>query len=182
MANAARIRVEWSGVVGPGVSTFYAQEADAAAALAAVAEFFDDIASLIVPSVTWTFPDVGDVIDISNGQIVGSWSGSSVTPFSGEAGATTRAAGVGAYVRWETPAIVNGRRVRGRTFITELNSGGFENDGTLSSTTLTTLRTAADTLAGLGLICVYSPTTSGLGTVSSAVVPDRITALRSRRL
>lgn len=184
MANAARIRVEWAGVVGPGVSTFYSEEADAAAAYAAVRTFFDAIKTLLVPSVTLTFPNTGDLIDVGTGQISGSWSATSAGSVTGTATTVMRAAGVGAFVRWETGGIINGRRVRGRTFITEVSTGFYESNGTLTSGSITTLQSAAQTLASSGLIAIYSRLPGGGGAlsgVSSASVPDRVTSLRSRR-
>lgn len=184
MPNIARIRVEWSGVVGGGLSTFYALEADAAAAYAAVRAFFDDIDGQVVPTITWSFPNVGDVLDSATGQITGSWTATQLSTVSGTASETRRAASVGVRVTWQTGAVIGGRRVRGATYITDLSIGAYENDGTLSSSALEAFRNAASDLAAEGVLLVWSrpgPNGSGTSEITSATVADRVTALRSRR-
>jgi hypothetical protein len=58
----------------------------------------------------------------------------------------------------------------------------YETDGTIASVTLTTLRTAANTLvSSLGMFHVRTPSTGGSAPITSADVPDKVVVLRSRR-
>jgi len=93
-------------------------------------------------------------------------------------------------VNWRTNQIRNGRRVRGRSFLVPLAGSAFEGNGTLSASTLTSLKSAADTLrtaAGTTQLGVYArPTTKdatdGLwAQVTANTVPDMGAVLRSRR-
>jgi hypothetical protein len=110
------------------------------------------------------------------------------------------AGGTGGVVNWLTGAVVNGRKVRGRTFLVPLMSNGFSNDGTLTSGCVSTLTAAGN--AALGTtgcnMTVWSkiwdkkPTSppaavppkqigGSLARVTSVLVPDRAAQLRSRR-
>lgn len=105
--------------------------------------------------------------------------GTSGTPYSGATGAV---------IEWLTPGVVNSRVVRGRTFLVPLALGAFDNAGSLSSSTLTTLKDAATTMAGAmtGLSVWHRPTTKAAAdgdawAVSAIRVPDLAAVLRSRR-
>jgi hypothetical protein len=90
---------------------------------------------------------------------------------------------------WNTGAIVNGRRVRGRTFLGPLDNSCLQNDGTLSSSSITHANAlgAAWTDAGLTttLSCVWHRPVGGTGgsnhEIISATVRDKFAVLRSRR-
>lgn len=186
MADLARIRVEWSGVVGGGVSTFHGLEANADTLYTAVSEFFDDIKGEFPSSVGWSFPDTGDVIASETGNLVGTWIASSQTaPFSGSSATHERAAGVGVCVTWDTGFIVGTRRLRGRTFLTDIDTGSYDMDGTIGGGTLTILRNAAAALASTGVLQIWSRPRNGLsghGAVTSSTVRDRVSSLKSRRV
>lgn len=183
MTTLDRIRVNWTGGAGgDGVSTFYAVTT-ATTALADLRTFYDSIKALFPSVFTWSFPNAGDQIESTTGALVGAWtrsSAASVTP--GLAGIYS--GGVGARVRWETGSIVNGHRVRGTTFLTGLLSTQYQSDGSLSAACITALDAAADTMAGTGALVVWSRPVggiSGVSTVTSASVPDKVSWLTSRR-
>ena len=166
------------------MSTFFSDEADISSAFAAVATFFSDVKGEVSNQVTWSFPSSGDVIDSATGTLVGAWTETPIANITGSAAGSNRAAGVGVRISWESTQIYRGRRVKGATFLTELGTGSYSPDGTLDSVSLGEIRDAADTLAATGLLRIWTrPDAQGsaVSTVSSAVVPDRITALRSRR-
>jgi len=186
MPDINRIRVLWNGLSGgEGVSTFYALPS-ASTALADVRDFFFDIRALFPTTLTWTFPGSGDVIDYATGTLTGGWTMAGGAPFVGNAGSATHAAGVGARVRWDTNAIFDGRRLKGSTFLTDMTTSVYEANGTIASGTLTTLQTAADALVATNSISIWHRNTpgeadGGYATVEAAAIPDRVTALRSRR-
>lgn len=186
MASLQRIRVVLSGGVGlPGVSTFYSEVA-VPSAVADVAAFYDDIKGLMPSTVTATILSSGDVIEDSNGSLVGTWSEGTDTQVQGTSG-VSYGAGIGVAVQWNTNGIRNGRRVRGRTFLCPLTSDIFQNDGTIGATPLSTITTAAGILASGGQLRVWSrpssiPAADGEShSVLNASVADRVTSLRSRR-
>ena len=97
------------------------------------------------------------------------------------------AAGVGACVTWLTAGIVNGHRVRGRTFIVPLDGTRYQNDGTLAPGTVAAITNAAqnvlDNAAGNSVI--YSRKVPGRDGTAHAItgfrINDRVATLASRR-
>lgn len=184
MATLNRYRVIWTGGPGgEGVSTFYALPT-ATTALAEIRTFFLSIRALFPSTFSWSFPNSGDQIEDSTGQISGAWSAAAAAPTAGTAPGSTYAAGVGARVRWQTQLILNGRRTRGTTFLTSLSTSAYDAQGTLDTAALNTIQTSADALvAGTDLVIYSRPHNGsfGYGLVIGATVPDRVTSLRSRR-
>lgn len=184
MATLNRYRVIWTGGPGgEGVSTFYALPT-ASTALADIRTFFDSIKGLVPAAFSWTFPNSGDQIEDSTGQISGAWSAAAAPSVVGTSVTTAYAAGVGARVSWQTQLILNGRRLRGTTYITSLSTSSYDTTGTLQTSSLTTLQNAADALIAATDLVIYSRPHNGsfgYGLVIGATVPDRVTALRSRR-
>lgn len=187
MANIARYRVNWTGaaVVGPSVSTFYTDEA-ATGFLAALHNFYNSIKASFPDQLTWTFESSGDLLDVATGAITGSWNDSSQTPITGNI-ATGWAEGVGMRVKWRSSGIVNGRRSVGSTFLVPLGKANFDNSGALADAVVDLVQTAADTLVtnvGADMRVWHRPVNGAGGSaapVISAVVPDAVSWLRSRR-
>lgn len=188
-----RITAQWTGFRGaPGYSNFFfdgalSTEGGVAAAAVAVRGFFQAIREQLPSGSRIDVQATADIIDEASGQIT------SVVDFAQPAqvlGSSTGSysAATGAVVNWNTQDYVNGRRVRGRTFIVPLASGSFDSSGDIAGATLTTLRTAADALVTATLdapLCVWHRPVGGAGgsshVVSSATVPDLGAVLRSRR-
>lgn len=182
--SLARYRVVWTGGPGgQGVSTFHGEPADGSA-LADIQTFFDSIKGLFPAALSWSFPSTGDTIDLATGQIDGSWTTTTQTGVVGTSTNSPWAAGVGAAVRWETGVVHNGRRVRGRTFLTGLVGSAYGPDGTIRDADLVTIQNAATLLAAnAGLVVFYGAGANGNGAapIISAVVPDRVSWLTTRR-
>ena len=186
MAVIMRVPVVWSGVTGlPGVSVFHGV-GTSTAVVTDLLSFFDAIKAFIPSGTQIQVPSSGDSIEDATGALAGSWSLGGGGTVSGT-GSGAWAAGVGVAVTWRTGGIRNGRRVRGRTFLAPLISSSFDTSGTMDSTELNAIQAAADALVGGDELVVWSrPTTSGgsdgtSNLVTAATVPDRVTALRSRR-
>lgn len=185
MPDLRKIPVVWNGLTGlPGVSVFYSADPDDPTV--ALGAFFSAISNRFPNGLTWSCAGSGDTVDVATGVLTGSWTGG--TPFSqsGSGGATAYAAGCGAYVKWGTPLVVDGRRVKGRTFLAPILTSEYQSDGTITSACLTTLQTAANTLEATGLLVVWHRPSPGgsngiAATIDSATVPDQVTSLRSRR-
>lgn len=198
MADLRRLRVVWSGfpVVGDGVTTFYTRSTDPTGFPGAVRSFFSSVAGLAFPALTITVPNTGDVISDVDGSLQGVWTdGTAPAPVTGT-NTGDFAKGVGAQVRWHTDGVVGGRRVVGSTFLVPLAGGIFDADGTLDTTYVTSVKTAADALiASQTTLAIWSrpqPAREGAhGTlparpgssnfVLASSVPDRVSWLRSRR-
>lgn len=181
-----RIVVELTGGTGlPGVNVFYGDPA-VPGLKTDLEAFYDDVADFFPNGITASIPSNGDLIEDSTGALAGTWSSGSPVQHTGFL-VQKYAAGVGVRIQWNTNGIRNGRRVRGGTFICPLTESSLQTDGTLDGSVLAALQTAADNLAAAGHLLVWSRPTPGGGTngdsnlVTSATVPDRITALRSRR-
>lgn len=192
VVTISRVRAVWTGFVGaPGyTSMYFAPESTGIAA--AVRKFFDDIKTQIPSVCTVQVESSGDNINEADGSIVGSWSEAPVLPVVG-GGIGIYSAPSGSVIRWTTAGIVNGRRVKGRTFIVPLDGDAYDSSGTLTAAAITLLNTGADNLIGdvANQLCVWARPFPGsvgqparAGTfhiVSGRVVPDKAAVLRSRR-
>lgn len=185
MATIRRCYITWNGLTGlPGLSVFYAPSGvDPTGDLAT---FFSTIKANFPTGLTWQIPNGGDELDDTNGVLTGGWAGTPST-VSATGSATSWAAGVGAYVNWNTTAVVNGRRVRGRTFLCPLVASAYDNSGTILAAALSTFQTAATALTAGGKTVIWhrpGSVSGGPGSsaaINAAVVPDQVTSLRTRR-
>ena len=188
MANLARVRVQWGGlgVVGPGLSTHYFDEAGNGWS-SDLNVFYDAVKGLFPAGLTWTIPNSGDLIDVATGGISGAWTdagGGTVTA----ATAGGFAVGVGGRIEWHTSGIRNGRRVTGSTFMVPLLASSFSSSGFLQSAPVSTLNAAAVALLSQidNVMHIYSKPTaaSPVGAsheVTSQEVTTQVSTLRSRR-
>jgi len=163
MTTLYRIRAVWSYTPGgPGYTNLYFGTTDPLAAGAQTAAndvqaFFNAIKGLLPTTVSVQIdPSVVMVEDYSSEQ-VGELSlasppaaivGTAAGAYSGPSGAT---------VQWNTVSFLYGRRVKGRTYLVPLTSSVYENNGTIATASLTTLRAAADAMvAGGSNLVIYT--------------------------
>lgn len=186
MATIARVPVEWNGLGGlPGVSVFY-WDFSTAADLSALNTFFTAIRSFFPTGLSWDIPGSGDNIDDTSGTLNGSWIATGAGQITANGGVSGYAAGVGARVRWDTGAIVDGRRVRGSTFLVPLLADSYDGTGSINNTDLAALQSAVNDLNTNGGLLIWSRNDPGStngesNAVVSGNVPDRISTLRTRR-
>jgi len=197
MAPIARIKVRLSAFSGaPGVMTFYCL--DPATFRPGLVAFMAATAPLMADTVVCTTEAAGDIINDANGDITGSWFEGAEVIHNGATGGAYSAAS-GAVISWNTTAVVNSRRLRGRTFIVPLGGAQNEGNGTLSSAFLNSIRSNAATLiaASPGQMLVWSrpveagtftaagvavpPRAGSSASVASATIRDKVAVLRSRR-
>jgi hypothetical protein len=181
------MRVVWSGaqVIGGGLSTFYFTDG-ATGQSADVSTFFEAIKSRLAGGVIVTVPSGGDVISDTDGSLVSTWGtgGGAATTGTGNA---IYAAGVGARIVWRTAGVNGGRRVSGSTFIVPLDTPSYDASGTLATTVVSNLQSAADALvtAQASAFTIWSRSQNGGAganhEVTSADAPDKVSWLRSRR-
>lgn len=188
-----RITAQWSGFRGaPGYSNFFfdgplASDGSVEATALAVRDFFDAISGTLPGTCEITVQPTADIVDEASGQIT------SVLDFAAPpvvlgSGSNSYSAATGAVVNWNTQDYVNGRRVRGRTFLVPLTGAAYDSQGDIAGPTLGSLRSAAEALVTATLtapLCIWRRPVGGSGgsahVVSSATVPDLGAVLRSRR-
>lgn len=183
-----RVLVSWSGsgVVGSAVNvlSFAAEGGDPD--VGAIGLAYAELQPILPVGVAISVAGSGDTYDDATGTLVGSWTAAGAGSFNGEA-AFNPAAGVGACVTWNTGLIVNGRRLRGRTFLVPLATSAYDADGTLTASALTALQSFATALLMTGPMGVWHrPTTPGGsdGAASGVVsyrLRDKVAILTSRR-
>jgi len=189
MTTLHRVTVQWGGpmVVGAAVNVLHYSASDnQAPPVAAIKTAYQGISGTLPSGCVITIPSSGDTIDDTTGELVGVWTASGGGAVTGNGGSNI-AAGVGACLGWATGGIVNGRKLRGRTFIVPLANVAYDSDGTLASGHLAVLQTLAANLMAAGPLAVWHrPTTAGGSDgnsygVIAYKVRDKVAFLSSRR-
>jgi len=185
MTDLYRVRSTWTGFPGgPGVSTMYF--VDMATALASVETFWLAIADRIPAGVNIQVESSGDVIDDATGNLTDSWTEDAIDIVHGTAGGSYSAP-AGMVVDWLTSTVLDGRRLRGRTFIVPMSGGGYDNDGTPQAEFISDVLAAATALVAAQSSSFYvwhrplASRAGGAGLVTSARVPNFTAVLKSRR-
>lgn len=173
---------------GAGLCTLYFLQD--AAPLSAVVTAMNDLAASMVANMpsgsSIQVPSSGDAMDEATGTLTGTWSASGgALKVSSQSSAQSFAAGTGYLIQWKAQGIVRGRRIQGRTFVCPVVTNTYDPQGTIQQTLLANAQTAATAFAASGFFGIWHrPSPAGAGSISqiqSAVVPDRVTSLRSRR-
>ena len=185
----------WAGFSGaPGYTNMYflnpevPDQATLDALGVRVRGFFATLGSALPSNVTISFPTEVDQFNTTTGELEDTLPIAKPSGVSGIASGNYSSA-VGMCVNWKTGTIVNGRRLRGRTFLVPLASAAYDSDGTLNGTHLTNMRAAADLLiseqTNLVLAIWAKPgllRPEGVSAqVASASINDKTAVLRSRR-
>lgn len=180
--------VAWTGaqVKGAAVNVLYFDGGDMTGVASAVRAAYAAAAGGIPTGVSVQVPSSGDVIDEATGMLTGAWTDATVTPVDG-GGAATAAAGVGLCSTWSTDGVVNGRRIRGRTFLVPLSTAVYDNDGTLTPAGIAAGTGFATGMLAVPGFCIWhrpsalNPATGTRAIVNGFRVRDRAAFLSSRR-
>lgn len=184
-----RVVCEWAGtaVTGRAVTVLhYTGSEQEAPPVAALKSAFASNATLFPAGTTITIPNSGDSIEDTTGELVSVWTGTGGGTVTGTAAGAT-VLGVGACIGWRTGGILNGRRLRGRTFLVPLGAFVWEPNGTFSTSAMTQLQATADAIMATGGLAVWHrPSTSSASDgnsygVTSNTVRDKPAILTSRR-
>lgn len=185
-------RVNWStGGQQMGTSVFHGRAAvgasddDAAQDLAdRVQDLFDAIDPLVA-AIVWSFPSEVLELDTSTGVLT------EVIPVTPPAsvsstGTGAYAAPAGARWDWGTPAIVAGRRLKGRTFLVPIAGAHYDSVGTLTSGAIGSMTTAGTAFIDDGIFVssnpvVWSRTHGVVADITTFTIPDQVAVLRSRK-
>lgn len=182
VALLKRVRVAWtSWPGGPGVSTFHF-ETEQAPPLADLRSLFATIANYLPSGIVLQVENVGQTIDSTTGKAVAGWSAATVAPITASGG-VNYAQPCGAYIQWKSGAFINGREVRGKTFLVPLASAWYDAEGTVHPTAKNAIDGALTTyrVAGGSVQRIFSRATQGVTTINAATVVDKCVVMTSRR-
>lgn len=193
MATLWRVTADWSGgKIGTGYTNIYFTGGTSTPQLCAdaVKAFFGSAYSsgaALPAGVAINFRASVDAIEATDGTLNNSLAVTAPTVITGS-DAGRYAALAGACVTWRTLDYLNGRRVRGRTFLVPVGGGALQADGTLDTTILGFMNTAASALiaAAPELVVWHRPTGPAATDGSPHVVvggtaADKTAFLTSRR-
>ena len=194
MVNVLEVTVLWSGFTGqPGYSNFHISAAGIKQTAVdngvdGVFNLFEDWAPLFPAAMKFDIQTEVKEFDPATGILQALWApSSSPTQISGSSAYAFGAAPAGICVGWGTNGLNRGRKVRGRTFLVPMASNTFQDDGTLTSSALTTARdgaTAYRTSAAYESL-IWSRPRAGAGgaafPIITSAVKDKVAVLRSRR-
>lgn len=198
-----RVTAEWTGFSGgPGYSNFFfsvdagfwdgglfGDDAQLAATTASqrVADAFLEIQQLVPSDINIVPSSEVAIMDSDTGEIQGTVTRDEVQVGNPQ-GSGGYSAVSGAVVNWNTNDYRFGRRIRGRTFLVPLVASAYQDDGTITTSALGSLRAFGAEMvgdAGGPEFGVWSRPRDGAGgvfaTVVAATVPDMAAVLRSRR-
>lgn len=197
MANVNRVRAAFEGFPGgPGVSTFYCLNPEAF--LPVLRGWLQDFAGYLPLTVGVQVEATGDIIDSISGVLTGTWNAALPERVNGAA-TGSYAAPAGVCVNWLTGTVLDGHRLRGRTFMVPLGGSTFDGDGTLNAVALAGIRLSSSnfvTAAAANLVVWHRPILAGTlnaagqpvapragghAVVTSSRVLDKVAVLRSRR-
>ena len=192
MATIYRTRAAITGVNGlPGLSTFYwrsgtPSNSEATTVLSAVRSYFESAKGLLASGVIVTYDQSVDLLNDVSGELQAQYTstaqsatvstGSSEAPPANQLGLTL-----------QTGVVVNGRVLRGRTFLGPVTADVFTAGGIPSGAAKTTLATAGALLTAVTttFLVVWHRPTNGSGGISlqcTDVTPaTKAWVLRSRR-
>lgn len=187
MTTLREINTQWGGSSG-GVH-FSVMYFDASVAVAsqrtALQTFWTAIKPILSPRWGYTILTTGRELDDATGTLTGAWTESSTKNGVGTGGTEQVADASQALIQWRTATIVNGRFLRGRTFIPGLQSASLSS-GNLLAASQTVIQNAANALiaSATALEIWHRPITGSGGSsdaVSTATVWGELAVLRKRR-
>lgn len=187
MANITQILTDWTTASGAGkVTVMYFDGATSITTQrTALTTFWQAVDDALDDSVTWAIRNAGVVVDDGSGTLTGSWSSGSVVSGVGLGVTEPLPDATQTLIRWNTPNIVNGRFLRGRTYVPGLSSLNVD-EGNVRAAAITLIGAAATALVGSGAgLRVWHRPIAGSGGASfsatSAAVWPEFAVLRRRR-
>jgi hypothetical protein len=187
VADIREILTEWTLPSGSGHLTvmYFPTGPTIADQRTALHTFWTAVKAVQATGAVYNIQTVGRVLDDATGTLTGSWSEASVKNGAGGAGAASVPDAAQALVQWRCGTIVNGRFVRGRTFIPALGQAQTSN-GNLAPGAKTVILNAAAALAASasGISVWHRPIAGSGGSIhapGSVTVWDEFATLRRRR-
>lgn len=197
MTSLYRIRTAFTGFVGaPGVSTMYSLNPPTD--LADLHALWTGLKGGMPSDVTISVLPAGDIIEDTTGALTGQWAGLQTADLHGGV-AGGYSAPSGALLSWTTATILDGKRVRGRTFVVPCGNTMYDVDGSIETAILGQFRQICNAfvVAEAGSFVVWHrprkaraatatlparlARVGGHAVVTGSTVPDKVVVLRSRR-
>jgi len=179
-----RVRTEFRGMQGaPWLSTMFFEEGVGTAqdCIDAVGTFWGAVDAGIDSEVDWaTLPDV-EAVSAVTGLVTGV---TTTTPATGTGASATQALPFASQglLRWRTGVYINGREVRGRTFIPGIVVSNNDNGGVLAAYQTTVNNAAAALIATSDAnLQIWTRANNNAATVTSGSMWNQFAVLRSRR-
>lgn len=181
------ILVDWTTQAGSGmVGVFnFSDETPVNAQRVALGAFLGGMDEQLRTTTTWTVRQEGREVNDATGTLTGEWLDSAVVEGNGAGAQSAVADATQALIRWSTGVVVNGRFLKGRTFIPGLEIDVLSG-GNLTTAAQVAFTTAADGLAtaGVGFSIWHRPTSGAGGSlhaVAAGSVWSELAVLRRRR-
>jgi hypothetical protein len=150
-----------------------------------VNNFWNSVRALQSTTTIYRIREAGRELDSATGALTGAWTEGTVFNQAGSAGTTPVPDATQALVQWRTATIVNGRFLRGRTFIPGLGSGQMQGGNVIGSA-VTAINAAATALvSSSAVLSVWHRPIAGSGgsqvPATAATVWTEFAVLRRRR-
>ena len=152
MADIKEVVVDWTTNAGGGfVNVFYFGDgATITAQRTAIDDLFDDMGPSLDTGAAWQIRNEGVIKDEATGTLTGAWSDSTPLGGTGQAASESVPDAAQILLRWATGSVVNGRFLKGRTFVPGFVAAGLFN-GNVSSSNITLFNTACDNFLAAGV-------------------------------
>lgn len=152
---------------------------------AALGTFWGAVDGSLAPTVFWSVDPTGVLLDDTTGALTGEWSDPTAIAGSGSGSGQPVADATQINVQWNTASIINGRRVRGRTYVPGLAAAALSG-GNLAEANRAAITAAGTTLAASNAeMRVWHRPKAGTGGttvgVVDAVCRSELAVLRLRR-
>lgn len=187
MATIREITTIWGLPSGTGhVSVMYFSTTPTIASQrTALQAFWTTIGPSLASTVGWTVATTGRELDAQTGVLTGAWSENTAKAGFGTGGSVPIPDAAMLLIQWRTGTIVNGRFLRGRTFIPGASTGAVVG-GNVTPAVTTAMVNAGSTLAGSAAdLLVWHRPIAGSGgtgvTVTSVTAWSEYAVLRKRR-
>lgn len=189
MTNLREVLVNWTTVAGGGfLNVLYFNDTDPIATQRqALGTMLTSIQSQLTTGTSWTVATSGRVIDDATGTLVGDWNDGTARTGAGTVSTSGTPDATQVLLRWRGTAVINGRRIQGRTFIPGLGGSNVAG-GNLSPGAQGIIQNALTTYANTGLqhLLWHRPvngaggSSHGFGPAGASVWPE-LAVLRRRR-
>lgn len=177
-----RLQVITNGYPGaPGYNNFYmvGGPGEVVAWAAEVGALWNSLKTCLANGTTYAFDGVVEEFDLTTGQTTAI---AAAATFSGNGtwGTAKAPGGTALVLQWRSGIYVNGREIRGRSFISGIGDIG-DSNGVPNSTQLGQAQGAASAYSDSDYAAVYSPTNADIVTIQTGGCWNKFGLIRSRR-
>jgi len=186
VAVIREILTRWSLPGGNAVSVMWFDATPAASTQrTALHAFWTAVKAFQATSGSYAIDGAGRELESTTGALTGAWTEASSKTGTGTGGATQLSDADQILVQWRSPTILNGRFMRGRTFVPGISSPQLSNGNVLAAT-VSSIAAAGQTLCTSGAeLQIWHRPVAGAGGVATdaatCTVWNEFAVLRQRR-